>query len=355
MQSDAERDDQEISNYFSSESLLPINALRGVRDVVGIYPNGQPGQSSILFGIEGFVNEVTQSHLPAFHVEMTSDGFLIPHQYALARHLKYFPEYLSVFDDRHSYAETIRLFRDGCQAASFLNGNEFSPMADSLHNPTIVHAEAMNRLVTFIRHACRLNSYRRDIYDRRYQANGRAVAIEDYVRSLHSHYCRLNNVRLDLSYRDEYHGFITIDDVYVHLMSFLHALSVSPIFEHLCGYIWAIEQGRDKGYHIHVALFFLGWEVRRDIYKANQAGELWRDVFTGGMGNFFNCNAKKDEYRYNGLGVVMRSDTEKIENIVMALMYLAKDDGQHLRMKPFNRHVFGTAQLPDLYGRGRNP
>ncbi|MBV7515967.1 inovirus-type Gp2 protein, partial [Pseudomonas sp. PDM25] len=55
----------------------------------------------------------------------------------------------------------------------------------------------------------------------------------------------------------------------------------NPIFDHLLGYICAVEQGDDRGYHIHAAYFFNGNEVCRDVYKAQQIGDLWARITQG--------------------------------------------------------------------------
>jgi hypothetical protein len=45
--------------------------------------------------------------------------------------------------------------------------------------------------------------------------------------------------------------------------------------------ICAVEQGEDRGYHIHAAYFFNGNELRANVYKAQQIGELWEGITRG--------------------------------------------------------------------------
>ncbi|WPN47857.1 inovirus-type Gp2 protein [Pseudomonas sp. P8_241] len=41
----------------------------------------------------------------------------------------------------------------------------------------------------------------------------------------------------------------------------------NPIFDHLIGYICAVEQGEDRGCHIHAAFCFNGNEVHGEKYE----------------------------------------------------------------------------------------
>jgi hypothetical protein len=105
------------------------------------------------------------------------------------------------------------------------------------------------------------------------------------------------------------------------------------IFNHEIGYICSVEQGEDRGYHIHAAFFFNGSEVSADIYRAQQIGELWVRI-TRGQGCFNNCNRDKGRYRDRlGLGLIRRRDLCARDHVHYAMRYLVKND-QHLRLKP---------------------
>lgn len=52
----------------------------------------------------------------------------------------------------------------------------------------------------------------------------------------------------------------------------------NPIFKHERGYICLVEQGEDKGFHVHAAFFFNGAEVCCDFAKARSIGELWEQI-----------------------------------------------------------------------------
>lgn len=107
----------------------------------------------------------------------------------------------------------------------------------------------------------------------------------------------------------------------------------NPIFEHLTGYICAVEQGEDRGYHIHAAYFFNGNEVRGDVYTAQQIGELWERI-TWGQGHFNSCNHDKEKYGDEcSIGMILRSNRNIRPHVHYAMRYLVKD-AQQLRVKP---------------------
>lgn len=122
------------------------------------------------------------------------------------------------------------------------------------------------------------------------------------------------------------------------------------MFAHLIGYICVVEQGVDRGYHLHAAFFFNGNEVRGDVYKAEQIGELWKDI-TRGHGYFNSCNHDKEKYKDDdrlGIGMILRSDRKIRSHVHYAMRYLVKDD-QQLRLKPFGARCLrmGHVAPPD--------
>lgn len=358
MEDDAYRDDQSIQNYFSDNNN-GRRSFRAICDSIGLYPNGQPGQASALLGIELFVEECFESGLPAFLIEQGPAGKPSVHAYPLADHLRYFREYLSVVDDRHDYSEHIQIFIEACRCGGFLQGFFPGPLAIGLESPSVQHFEAMNRVVSYIRYGFSRTIFSRMSDDRRYQASIKRQSLARYAFALRDYFCRVNIIRVDAAYKDEFQGVVTIDLVIAHLDEFLRAMTIPhPIFEHKVGYVWCIEQGTDgKGYHIHFAIFFKGWEVEDDIFKSHQVGQFWVNDITGGMGSYFSCNEKKAEYRiYRGTGLFYREDTKGWEDVVYCLAYLAKADGQHLRMRPRRARTFSTGRAPDLADkRGRPP
>ncbi|MNE81101.1 hypothetical protein D3C80_1777290 [compost metagenome] len=99
-----------------------------------------------------------------------------------------------------------------------------------------------------------------------------------------------------------------------------------------------------RGYHIHAAYFFNGNEVRGDVYKAIQLGELWEDI-THGQGYMHSCNHDKEQYGDKcGIGRIRRSDLAIRPNVHKAVRYLVKD-AQQLRLRPEGARCVRTGHL----------
>lgn len=115
------------------------------------------------------------------------------------------------------------------------------------------------------------------------------------------------------------------------------------LFKHLVGYVWRIEFTPGAGYHLHVALFFNGTKVQNHEWLAQQIGEYWRDVITGGQGWFHNCNMawNKDAPNY-ALGVINYTDHAKRGALLGALGYLCKLSQQVLVLPYEGCKLFGA-------------
>lgn len=90
---------------------------------------------------------------------------------------------------------------------------------------------------------------------------------------------------------------------------------------------------------------------------ARLLGEAWCDQITGGKGTYHNCNAKKRQYQYEGIGKVHCEDMTKFSNLTdYVLPYLMKQDF-YLRMvipkKGSRTFGHGITPQPKVKKRGR--
>lgn len=115
------------------------------------------------------------------------------------------------------------------------------------------------------------------------------------------------------------------------------------LFQHLVGYVCAIEFSSTGGHHLHVALIFDGSKVKQHEWMGDEIGRYWVEM-TGGRGYFYNCN--RENYKRVGVGMVDHHDQEKRRNLMVALMYLAKKD-QFVRVKASPKSkTFMTGHMP---------
>ena len=195
-------------------------------------------------------------------------------------------------------------------------------------------------------------------YDKRMQQR-----LQKYIDSLFLIYSKLLVVRLDLGYLQEFAEYTTLEQAQRDIGRFISHRRWSKLFEHCVGFIIAREHG-DNGcsFHFHCILFFNGQKRHQDINLAKAIGsEYWVGLVTRitGDGNevvtrgrYFNCNAKQDDYRYPGIGMVVHSDEVKRSNLFYSLIYLTKDDQGLEGLAPPKTKTITRGLLPKIKKTG---
>lgn len=173
-----------------------------------------------------------------------------------------------------------------------------------------------------------------------------------YVDDLFSLYARLVVVRVDFGYTKDCSQDVRFEDARQHLDNLLNNLRHNKTFNHLKGYIIKTEYGLEKKIHFHTLWFFNGHKRlgSSDVQLAQDIGEYWKNV-TGDFGTYWNCNADKDYYCYNGIGLVKAKDRQKRDYLYLPIRYLCKKETQVI--KPRNASQAKTLMRMDL--RNHNP
>ncbi|MGH8049292.1 MAG: YagK/YfjJ domain-containing protein [Arenimonas sp.] len=173
-----------------------------------------------------------------------------------------------------------------------------------------------------------------------------------YVRGLHDFYSKLLVIRLDLGYQKQFCGSpehidpVSYSEVRGHRKSFLKYLKQELPEDYLAGYAWKLEHGKIKSYHYHFILLLNGQRVREDITIAKIIGEHWKNIITNGKGLYFNCNAKKFNYRSCGIGMISHDDAVMRKNLEEAVLtYLVKVDF-YIKLFIQKGRAFGKGALP---------
>ena len=292
-------------------------------------------QSDIAIQIERLVQAIEQHDSPAFRFRQTREGYERVEETRLSRYFTHIRQMMDLFDDRveYRYSECLQAFREACQDIGLERRPTAPVCLDKEGTACLDHHRSMNVLVARIRQLTRTPWYRRKKGDRRYQTRQQELLICDYSDAVVDRYSRTNIIRIDLYYRSEAQARLRVEHVFDDLDRLIGERERNPIFDHLTGYICAVEQGGDRGYHIHAAFFFNGNEVRGDIYKAQQIGELWERI-TRGYGCFNSCNHNKERYEDRlGIGLIRRNDHSIRGHVHFAMRYLVKDE-QMLLIKP---------------------
>ena len=319
-----------------------------------------PSRSDTSIRIERLINAIQRSDSQAYRIRYSKHGDELVSETRLSKYFDGIEQMIALFEGDVEYQSSwhLSLFQQACQTI----GVELSPCGITCLSEDgtryLSTSETLNELTKCIRTLRTQKRFMRRDADQRYLAIQQEIEIGSYVDAVLDRYARTCVVRVDLYYRTEVQARLRVERVFDDLNRLIAERERNPIFDHLIGYICAVEQGEDRGYHIHAAFFFNGNEVWADVYKAQRIGELW-ELITRGQGYFHSCNHDKEEKygkkeeeqgedkRELGIGMIFRSDQKIRTHVYYAMRYLVKD-AQHLRLKPEGARSVRMGQLRRL-------
>lgn len=191
------------------------------------------------------------------------------------------------------------------------------------------------------------------IVSNRARRNSRNIkSITQYINDVFDVYSRVLVVRLDLEYGKDTYDQLDSSKVIEDRDVFLAA--ARRRYPHLIGYVWALEYGKKRRYHYHMALLFNGSHHRQDISLAQALGELWQQL-SHTTGTYYNCNASKDRYNHCYLGMVNHWDREKRDYMEKFICYLCKGDSLIDTLVLKNQRCFGKMETPKPRSRAGRP
>ena len=97
------------------------------------------------------------------------------------------------------------------------------------------------------------------------------------------------------------------------------------VLKKIQGYIFQYEYSFKTDFHIHAYFFFNGNEHQEDISIAQLISDYWKKL-TNNQGCTFICNMKKNQYKYNAIGMIHYSDKEKQQHLISTFDYICKAD-----------------------------
>lgn len=306
-------------------------------------------QSDIAIQIERLVQAIQRTNSPAFKITKSASGRERAQRTRLTRYFDHIQKMVALFDEGYPYnfSEHLQVFWDACQDI----GLERSPVGLTCLSDDetryLSTEEMLNVLTDRIRHLTSEKWFKRKESDRRFQAMDQQEKVSECVDQILDSYPSVVVIRLDLHYSSIFQYRQRVEDVFADLDRLNREIERNPIFDHLIWHICRVEQGEERGYHIHTAFFFDGAKVRSDVYKARQIGRLWGGV-TRGLGYYYSCNADKERYGADlGIGVFCQRHDDIRSKVHKAMHYLVKDeDTQHLRVKPNGARCFRKGLLP---------
>lgn len=123
----------------------------------------------------------------------------------------------------------------------------------------------------------------------------------------------------------------------------------------LVWYVWKIEYGQEKGFHIHWLVFLNGSLHSRDGHLVKEIGEFWSKQVVPGSGLYFNCSVLKQQYRSCGIGPLDASDPEIWTGLGLIAQYFTKLEQLVGGRISGGRRSMGTSQIKSSEGHKPGP
>lgn len=311
---------ERIVRQLSYQDLMETMRVPGATDQG---PRDRQYFSQLLELLERFLDElVTDTAIPFIPQDSTNRGIAYQATGLAERYFNKVPEFLKVVEElppQNWYSEHIEAFIACCREMGLVgNTLEWTDLreAPSQTDPRfggISAAELFNTLVAKLRETCLSERTKEKARRRRSDADGYARDYENYADALRGMTTRLVILRIDLEYRKELKDQISVGEAIADLDHFFNNQRNNSLFKGKLGVIAKLEYGVLKGLHIHLILFFDGAikDGRRDVYLAQKIGEYWVKVITKGRGDYWNINARKEDFKRKGiLGIGLIHDHE---------------------------------------------
>lgn len=182
--------------------------------------------------------------------------------------------------------------------------------------------------------------HERRLRDHRYGESQNTKQLIARMKKVSDDYSRILVVRVDLAYPLKHQDQVGIQEFNEDMRVLRTRLrDKDRIFEGLIEYAWALEQGKDKGYHCHLLLVYKGHERQKAYGIAKRVGDIWGNI-TSGKGCYFNCHDPKYLQQFSdrdtlGIGMIYRKDQDQVNNMLNTIKYLVRPEkeDQHLRVK----------------------
>ena len=188
--------------------------------------------------------------------------------------------------------------------------------------------EKLHHFVDFVRRVCRSQKFQNRLNDHERKAEDNFRSGCDYIAALFEGRSRLLILRIDLYFRPDAKGWGYTKVADAAVFKYLRALRMGRIVPGYRGFIIKRENGISRGVHYHLMVLLDGHLHKGAWFLTQTLGEKWLKRVGHDKGSFFNCYARKDRYRFNGLGLVHVSEMNKLIGIRIALWYMSKQDSE---------------------------
>ncbi|XAG70354.1 inovirus Gp2 family protein [bacterium 19CA06SA08-2] len=247
---------------------------------------------------------------------------------------------------------TVELFLSHMQHVHGLAQIKLQELDEDTAN---VIARDINQALSAFHQALYSKEHQKRLDNRLRAAPRNSQSLEKYIPTLFLKHAKLLFIRLDLAYKEKVYCRLTPETAMEDRRRYLAIIKRQ--FPGLVGYIWKMEYGQDRRFHMHTVFIFNGARHQRDLSLGRLLGEHWEE-YTNDLGTYFNCAHLRKQYQEwgnDGIGMVHCDDEQKHEKLFKALEYLTKHDELMLATLPSGRRTFGRMEIPEASNRRGRP
>lgn len=247
---------------------------------------------------------------------------------------------------------TVELFLSHMQHVHGLAQIKLQELDEDTAN---VIARDINQALSAFHQALYSKEHQKRLDNRLRAAPRNSQSLEKYIPTLFLKHAKLLFIRLDLAYKEKVYCRLTPETAMEDRRRYLAIIKRQ--FPGLVGYIWKMEYGQDRRFHMHTVFIFNGARHQRDRSLGRLLGEHWEE-YTNDLGTYFNCAHLREQYQAwgnDGIGMVHCDDEQKQEKLFKALEYLTKHDELMLATLPSGRRTFGRMEIPEASNRRGRP
>lgn len=247
---------------------------------------------------------------------------------------------------------TVELFLSHMQHVHGLAQIKLQELDEDTAN---VIARDINQALSAFHQALYSKEHQKRLDNRLRAAPRNSQSLEKYIPTLFLKHAKLLFIRLDLAYKEKVYCRLTPETAMEDRRRYLAIIKRQ--FPGLVGYIWKMEYGQDRRFHMHTVFIFNGARHQRDRSLGRLLGEHWEE-YTNDLGTYFNCAHLREQYQAwgnDGIGMVHCDDEQKQEKLFKALEYLTKHDELMLATLPSGRRTFGRMEISEASNRRGRP
>lgn len=207
--------------------------------------------------------------------------------------------------------------------------------------------QLMTRIFRLIRRICRSKKFRNWVHNSTRNAKERYLSCANLMIDLLKDDARLLILRIDLYFEGDAKVLSESEEAEQAYEKFLRTLREGRLVPGLLGYIAKREDGLERRIHYHILVAMDADLHQQAQHWTDYMGEFWVKQCVGAetLGCYFNCWKRRNEYKFNCIGVLHYTDSRMLMGLRDALEYMCKE-GPHSLVKEGMGHNLRKSQSP---------